>query len=327
MVYWDDHHALKPGDRAIVTITVTDDDAEMFFASDQPVPGEAGPFARSLKYCRIVVRFQLEDADYRRLLKLRTSLRQYLHWSEQQAHGVGLTPAHHQLLLSIRGHDDPRGPTISDVAGYLLLRHHSTVELAQRVEALGLIQRVDDPDDGRVVRLKLTDKGAEALEKLASMHLEELSRLAGDLKPFWQGHLTADGAGGAGLLDAGMHPVRARRIYDAPAEDDGARVLVDRLWPRGIKKDEASWDQWSADVAPSTQLRRWYGHKVERFTEFTERYVGELRTGEVSESLNQLQDLARHGTLTLLTATKDLPRSGAAVLAEEIRRRASVIIS
>jgi DNA-binding MarR family transcriptional regulator len=136
-----------------------------------------------------VVRFQLEDADYQRLLGLRTSLRQYLHWSEQQAQAVGLTPAHHQFLLAVRGHDDPRGPTISDVAGYLLLKHHSTVELAQRVGALGLVDRFPDSEDGRVVRLRLTEKGAAALEKLTILHLEELSRLATGLGPIWQGHL------------------------------------------------------------------------------------------------------------------------------------------
>lgn len=284
---------------------------------------------RLLKYCHVVVRFQLEDADYQRLLKLRTSLRQYLHWSEQQAQAVGLTPAHHQLLLAVRGHDDPRGPTIGDVAGYLLLRHHSTVELAQRAGALGLVQRVDDPDDGRVVRLRLTDKGAEALESLASMHLEELSRLAGDLRPFWQGHIAASAPGAAASgppVETALHPVRARRIYDTPAADDGVRVLVDRLWPRGMGKDAASVDQWSVAVAPSTQLRRWYGHKPERFSEFAERYLGELRTGEARESLDQLRELARRGPLTLLTATKDLARSGAAVLAEEILRRPGRIV-
>jgi uncharacterized protein YeaO (DUF488 family) len=279
-----------------------------------------------------MVRFQLEDADYQRLLRLRTSLRQYLHWSEQQAHAVGLTPAHHQLLLAIRGHDDPRGPTIGDVAGYLLLRHHSTVELAQRVGALGLIERVADPDDGRVVRLKLTGKGAAALEKLASLHLEELSRLAGDLRPLWQGHIAAPSAdstgplaGSTAPLDGSVHPVQARRIYDTPADGDGARVLVDRLWPRGVRKDAALVDQWPVNVAPSTQLRRWYGHKPERFTEFADRYLGELRSSEASESLDRLGDLARRGPVTLLTATKDLARSGAAVLAEEIRRRRSAI--
>jgi DNA-binding MarR family transcriptional regulator len=126
---------------------------------------------------------RLADGDYQRLLRLRTNLRQYLHWSEEQAKAAGLTPAHHQLLLAIRGHDDPRGPTISDVAGYLLLRHHSAVELAQRAGALGLIRRVEDPEDRRVVRLVLTDEGAAALERLASLHLEELKRLASGLRP------------------------------------------------------------------------------------------------------------------------------------------------
>lgn len=277
--------------------------------------------ARWVQYCRVVVRFQLEDADYQRLLMLRTSLRQYLHWSEQQAQVVGLTPAHHQLLLAIRGHDDPRGPTIGDVAGYLLLKHHSTVELAQRVGALGLIERVEDPDDGRVVRLVLTPKGAAALEKLAALHLEELSRLADGLLPLWQGYIAGHPAGTGSSLNGSAHPVRTRLIYDAPADDDGARVLVDRLWPRGIGKNAASVDQWSVDVAPSSQLRRWYGNKADRFAEFTERYLAELRAAQASQSLDRLGDLARRGQLTLLTATKDLPRSAAAVLAGEISRR------
>jgi DNA-binding MarR family transcriptional regulator len=125
-----------------------------------------------------MVKLQLEDADYQRLLELRTSLRQFLRWSEQQAEAVGLKPTHHQLLLAIRGHDDPRGPTIGEVADYLLLRHHSVVELTQRVGALGLIRRVNDPDDGRVVRLALTAKGSTTLEQLSGLHLEELSQLA-----------------------------------------------------------------------------------------------------------------------------------------------------
>ena len=273
-----------------------------------------------------MVRFELEDADYQRLLRLRTSLRQYLRWSEQQAQAVGLTPAHHQFLLAVRGHDDPRGPTIGDVAGYLLLKHHSTVELAQRVGALGLVQRVEDPDDGRVVRLRLTAKGSAALQRLASLHLEELSRLAGGLSPMWEGYLGSQSPGGQwpggqppGTGDG--YPVRARRIDDPPAEDDGARVLVDRLWPRGLPKDGAPVDQWSADVAPSSELRRWYGHKDDRFDDFSERYRLELLTGQASQSLDRLIDLARRGPLTLLTAAKDLPRSAAAVLAGEIRRR------
>jgi uncharacterized protein YeaO (DUF488 family)/DNA-binding MarR family transcriptional regulator len=272
-----------------------------------------------------VVRFQLEDADYQRLLRLRTSLRQYLHWSEQQAQAVGLTPAHHQFLLAIRGHDDPRGPTIGDVAGYLLLKHHSTVELAQRVGALGLVDRVSDPDDGRAVRLRLTEKGAAALEKLAALHLDELSRLANGLVPMWQSYLGSHAVNGLAAADQAAYPIRARLVYDPPEEGEGYRVLVDRLWPRGIRKDAESVNQWSVDVAPSSQLRRWYGHKIERFGEFAERYRDELRSGRASHSLERLSDLARRGPLTLLTGSRDVDHSGAAVLAEEIRHRTQAV--
>jgi DNA-binding MarR family transcriptional regulator len=141
----------------------------------------------------IVVRPSLTTKEYQHLLALRTGLRRFLHWSEEQAHAAGLTPSHHQLLLAVRGHDDPRGPTIGDVADYLLLRHHSAVELAQRAEGLGLIQRVADPDDGRVVRLVLTDKGSDALEQLTALHVEELARLADDLRPVWDGLETTAG--------------------------------------------------------------------------------------------------------------------------------------
>ena len=129
----------------------------------------------------------LRDEDYRRLLALRTGLRRFLRWSEEQALEAGLAPAQHQLLLAIRGHDDPRGPTIGDVADYLLLRHHSAVELAQRAEAGGLLVRREDPSDRRVVRLRITPKGNAALRKLTGQHLEELDRLADDLRPLWSG--------------------------------------------------------------------------------------------------------------------------------------------
>ena len=82
------------------------------------------------------------DEEYRRLLELRTGLRKFLHWSEQQAQAAGLTPAQHQLLLAIRGHADPRGPTVGDVAAYLLLRHHSAVGLVDRAAVAGVVERV-----------------------------------------------------------------------------------------------------------------------------------------------------------------------------------------
>jgi len=119
-----------------------------------------------------------DDVDYHRLLELRTALRRFLRWSEEQAKGVGLTPAQHQLLLAIRGHDDPLGPTISDVADYLLLRHHSAVELVHRAVDAGLVVRRPDPEEHRAVRLALTSEGAAKLSSVSSRHLEELARLA-----------------------------------------------------------------------------------------------------------------------------------------------------
>ena len=135
----------------------------------------------------------LGGEDYRRLLRLRIDLRRFLRWSEQEARAAGLTPSQHQLLLAVRGHEGPGAPTISQVADYLLLRHHSTVELAQRAEALGLVERRPDPVDRRVVRLALTRKGSSTLRKLSVRHLEELSRLAAHLRPLWEGIDSGDG--------------------------------------------------------------------------------------------------------------------------------------
>jgi DNA-binding MarR family transcriptional regulator len=120
---------------------------------------------------------KLRDEDYQRLLSFRDALRGFLHWSEEQARSVGLTGPQHQLLLAIRGHGD--APSIGDVADHLLLRHHSAVGLVDRAVAAGLIERVSDPDDQRVVRLRLTPDGEEKVAALAAVHLEELSRLRG----------------------------------------------------------------------------------------------------------------------------------------------------
>jgi DNA-binding MarR family transcriptional regulator len=134
----------------------------------------------------------LTDADYEHLLEFRTGLRRFLRWSEQQARRAGLTPAHHQLLLAVRGHDDPRGPTIADVASYLLLRHHSAVGLVDRAERAGLLERTADARDDRVVRLRLTRLGAERLELLATHHLEELAHLAPTMRALWNALEAAD---------------------------------------------------------------------------------------------------------------------------------------
>ena len=125
------------------------------------------------------------DEDYRRLLELRTGLRRFLRWSEQQAEAAGVTPAQHQLLLAIRGHPDERGPTIGEAAGYLLLRHHSVVGLVDRAENAGLIVRMPDPENRSIVRLRLTEQGATQLDTLSELHLAELAHLAPTMHALW----------------------------------------------------------------------------------------------------------------------------------------------
>ncbi|HEY3561494.1 MAG TPA: DUF488 family protein [Kribbella sp.] len=115
--------------------------------------------------------------------------------------------------------------------------------------------------------------------------------------------------------------VRVGRIYDQPTAADGVRVLVDRVWPRGIRKDAAAIDEWAKDVAPSTELRKWYGHVPEKFGEFETRYRDELATPAGQAALDQLRTLSEGTTLTLLTATRDVDHSQAAVLAKLLRTR------
>jgi DNA-binding MarR family transcriptional regulator len=125
----------------------------------------------------------LRDEEYERLLAFRDGLRRFLRWSEDEARRVGLTGPQHQLLLAIRGHGTP--PSVGDVAAHLLLRHHSAVELVDRAVAAGLVRRAPDPDDQRVVRLRLTPAGERKVAALAAAHLEELSRLRPRLESLW----------------------------------------------------------------------------------------------------------------------------------------------
>ena len=127
--------------------------------------------------------------DYEDLLALRSGLRRFLRWSDQQAEAVGLTPAQHQLLVAIRGHTDRRGPTVGEVADSLLLRHHSAVGLVDRAAAVGLVERVRDSEDHRLVRLQLTSAGEQCLDSLADLHREELRRLVLKLPGAWRGLL------------------------------------------------------------------------------------------------------------------------------------------
>jgi uncharacterized protein YeaO (DUF488 family) len=110
--------------------------------------------------------------------------------------------------------------------------------------------------------------------------------------------------------------VRVRRVYDERTPQDGVRVLVDRLWPRGLTKDQADLDDWCRVVAPSKALRVWYAHDRVKFPEFARRYRAELSQPEPAAELGRLREVARTGPLTLLTATKEVEISGAAVLAD-----------
>lgn len=107
-------------------------------------------------------------------------------------------------------------------------------------------------------------------------------------------------------------PIRLKRIYDKKADQDGVRILVDRLWPRGIGKQEAGIDLWLKEVAPSTELRRWFGHDPAKWKEFRERYRGELKANEAA--LESLRERARTETITLLYAAKDTAHNHAVAL-------------
>jgi uncharacterized protein YeaO (DUF488 family) len=116
------------------------------------------------------------------------------------------------------------------------------------------------------------------------------------------------------------HEVRVRRVYDEPQARDGTRVLVDRIWPRGLARQKAALDEWCRTVAPSDELRRWYGHDPDRFEQFARRYRAELEQPQASAALAHLRELAAQRPLTLLTATRDPEISQAAVLAALLRQ-------
>jgi uncharacterized protein YeaO (DUF488 family) len=114
-----------------------------------------------------------------------------------------------------------------------------------------------------------------------------------------------------------------RRAYDAPSRGRSYQVLVDRLWPRGVRKDEAGLDEWAKDVAPSDGLRRWYGHETEKFAEFARRYRAELKESPGKEVVTRLRSEAKSRPVTLVTATRDVEHSGAVVLRDVLAGRAT----
>ncbi|MBT9260384.1 MAG: DUF488 domain-containing protein [Clostridiales bacterium] len=110
--------------------------------------------------------------------------------------------------------------------------------------------------------------------------------------------------------------VRIKRVYEPPSPEDGYRVLVDRLWPRGLKKEEAAVDLWAKELAPTTDLRQWFGHDPSRWEGFQRRYREELKAPDAQKVLAELKEKARHTTVTLLFAAKDEDHNNAVVLQE-----------
>ncbi|MFD9635404.1 DUF488 domain-containing protein [Streptomyces violascens] len=118
----------------------------------------------------------------------------------------------------------------------------------------------------------------------------------------------------------GKRTMRVRRVYDPPEDGDGVRVLVDRLWPRGLSKERAAVDEWPKELTPSTELRRWYHEDRTRYAEFQERYESELAEPEPAQALDRLQGLAKSGTVTLVTAVKDIDHSHVPTLVAALER-------
>lgn len=133
-------------------------------------------------------------------------------------------------------------------------------------------------------------------------------------------HTGAHAQGAGRPHGAPRYPVRVRRVYDPALPDDGARVLVDRLWPRGVSKERAHLTLWLKDVAPSTALRQWFGHDPALWDDFQQRYRAEL--AQNPDVLNQLVSLAQQGPLTLLFGAKDTTHNEAIVLADILNNTA-----
>jgi uncharacterized protein YeaO (DUF488 family) len=125
-------------------------------------------------------------------------------------------------------------------------------------------------------------------------------------------------------MEAG-HGVKIKRAYDKPDADDGVRILVDGLWPRGLSKAELKIEKWEKEIAPSKELRNWYGHEPEKWPEFRKRFRTELAKSPRKEALERLTEIAEKGDLTLVFGTRDAEHSNAAVIAEMIEEKLKVV--
>lgn len=117
-----------------------------------------------------------------------------------------------------------------------------------------------------------------------------------------------------------MSDIRLKRAYESAAKNDGTRVLVDRVWPRGVSKDKLAADEWLKAVAPSSELRKWFAHDAEKWDEFKRRYTEELGSGEQQKAFKQLKEYAGDGRLTLVFAARDEQHNQAVVLKELLKK-------
>lgn len=115
--------------------------------------------------------------------------------------------------------------------------------------------------------------------------------------------------------------IKLKRAYDEPANDDGTRILVDRIWPRGLSKERAHIDLWLKDVAPSSELRKWFAHDPARFSEFRQRYQQELATGSGQDALQKLRDLAHQQPVTLIFSAHDTDHNNAVILRDLVQQK------
>jgi uncharacterized protein YeaO (DUF488 family) len=115
--------------------------------------------------------------------------------------------------------------------------------------------------------------------------------------------------------------IRLKRAYETPGDDDGQRLLVERLWPRGVSREAASLSGWLKDLAPSPELRRWFNHDPQRWEEFQQRYAAELQAADRQALLRQLAETAQHETVTLIYAARDTQRNSAVVLKQLLEQQ------
>jgi DNA-3-methyladenine glycosylase len=261
--------------------------------------------------------------------------------SLDSADGVRLQ--HMRLMIAV--HENPGAASVL-LADSLGVSPSSITRQADRLCAAGYLSRQQHPENRRVVVLTLTPAGEQIVDDVLRRRATQFARVIPDVSPDLRVHLTrALGQLHAAFRPGGgqaqpprlppdafspeqrprhvsdgqegpMHKIEVKRIYEPPTESDGYRVLVDRLWPRGVSKEKADLDEWLKDIGPSTELRKWFNHDPERYAEFATRYRAELHG---SDALARLRAIcAAHTVVTLLFGARDTEHNEAVVLKDVV---------